>query len=108
MKRRVKEKWLEDLRSVRYKQGIGRLRRGNRFCCLGVLADQLADDWKEDHGDLIPVKGGKIFSSRSGTILNESVLDWADQNHLAEMNDSGASFETIAREIESLVPVDPE
>lgn len=36
----LKAKWLEALRSGRYKQGQGRLRdESNQFCCLGVLCD---------------------------------------------------------------------
>lgn len=30
------EKWAAALRSGEYKQGTGRLRQGDRFCCLGV------------------------------------------------------------------------
>lgn len=36
----LKAKWIEALRSGRYKQGRGGLRDGdNCYCCLGVLAD---------------------------------------------------------------------
>jgi hypothetical protein len=36
----AKKAWLEALRSGRYKQGQGKLRReGDEFCCLGVLCD---------------------------------------------------------------------
>lgn len=35
------ELWLEALESGRYKQGKGRLRGGDAFCCLGVAMDVL-------------------------------------------------------------------
>lgn len=40
MRKELKEKWLEALRSGKYKQGRGELRSVNdEFCCLGVLCD---------------------------------------------------------------------
>jgi hypothetical protein len=44
----LKEKWIAALRSGRYKQVTGRLRRENGHCCLGVLCDILnPDGWEE-------------------------------------------------------------
>lgn len=44
MKASVKAQWVKDLRSGEYEQGQSYLRRDNgekdRFCCLGVLAEQ--------------------------------------------------------------------
>lgn len=34
-----RKKWLDALRSGKYKQGVGQLRTGNRFCCLGVACE---------------------------------------------------------------------
>jgi hypothetical protein len=39
MNSEVKQKWLEALRSGKYKQGRRQLRKGDSFCCLGVLCD---------------------------------------------------------------------
>lgn len=43
MTKKLGKKWLEALRSGKYKQGVGALRRetleGEKFCCLGVLCD---------------------------------------------------------------------
>lgn len=39
MNKDVKEKWVTALRSGKYKQGQGCLRRGDDHCCLGVLQD---------------------------------------------------------------------
>lgn len=40
MNKDIKKRWLDALRSGKYKQGVGALRkRGYKFCCLGVLCD---------------------------------------------------------------------
>lgn len=39
MNQEVKQKWVEALRSGKYKQGQGYLRKGDNYCCLGVLCD---------------------------------------------------------------------
>lgn len=40
MKPEIKQKWLEALRSGKYKQGTGKLASfENRYCCLGVLCE---------------------------------------------------------------------
>ena len=39
-------KWVAALRSGDYKQGLGRLRHGDEFCCLGVACDVIGDgEW---------------------------------------------------------------
>lgn len=35
----LKAQWVEALRSGKYQQGYGALRKGDQFCCLGVLCD---------------------------------------------------------------------
>lgn len=37
MDAKLKEDWVKALRSGGYRQGIGKLRSGDEFCCLGVL-----------------------------------------------------------------------
>jgi hypothetical protein len=39
VKREIKDKWVRALLSGDYSQTEGTLRRGNTFCCLGVLCD---------------------------------------------------------------------
>lgn len=40
MNQRYKQKWIDALRSKKYKQGTHELQGGpNTFCCLGVLCD---------------------------------------------------------------------
>jgi hypothetical protein len=56
MNPKIKQKWIKALRSRKYKQGRGRLRMGDKYCCLGVLmAIQNADDSLYD-GRPIPSK----------------------------------------------------
>lgn len=51
----VKRKWVEALRSGKYKQGKERLcDKDNNFCCLGVLCDiylsERNDEWENTSG----------------------------------------------------------
>ncbi len=64
MKADLKRKWVEALRSGKYKQGEGELRRGDAFCCLGVLADVRGAEWVEDeYGELgIPNGDGHVLT----------------------------------------------
>lgn len=108
MNKRIKAKWLEALRSGKYKQGRERLRDVNKgtatyeYCCLGVLADCAAMDWDQRFAnvddevmplcemDLLPTN---VADRRYG-------LDLVAQKELAEMNDEGATFTVIADWIE--------
>lgn len=51
----VKAKWLEALRSGKYKQGKEFLKRGNKFCCLGVLCDISGLDYGHHDTELLPL-----------------------------------------------------
>lgn len=44
MNPRIKQRWLEALRSGEYKQTTENLRDSNGFCCLGVLCDLHAQE----------------------------------------------------------------
>jgi hypothetical protein len=56
MKKSIKKKWLEALRSGKYKQTVRNLKDNNGYCCLGVLCDVYAKEhpelarWSEYHG----------------------------------------------------------
>jgi hypothetical protein len=94
------------LRSGEYRQGTGRLRRGDAFCCLGVACDLYAKatglgKWE-----------GERFATRGDTEFNTlppEVQDWlgwcnrlgaTNGNTLSILNDNGAPFSTIADIIE--------
>lgn len=97
----VKAKWLEALRSGRYKQGQGELRTvDNCFCCLGVLCDVLdPNGWNDqrDHEYDNDISGGSLSLT-----MNHNFVGVGDEGTLIEMNDTEhKSFAQIADYIES-------
>ena len=75
MKKEIKKMWLEDLRSGKYRQGVGQLREStpglseeyDKFCCLGLLALRYA----LEHGE----EFNKEWDARP--YLPEEVVEWA-------------------------------
>lgn len=113
MKKKDKEAWLAALRSGEYKQTKGALCRGDdekaRYCCLGVAYDTLVDgEWvkRTQHGIKqewsIKLPSGK--TSQHGFlprhIRKKLGITDRDMKHLAQMNDFGSTFSTIANWIE--------
>lgn len=100
MNAELKTKWLEALRSGKYKQGRGRLRQGDEFCCLGVLCDISGlGEWIGE----VETKGYSFKEDiRYGTLPRHMVpeLSCKTSNSLTGMNDSGKSFAEIADYIE--------
>ena len=109
MRSDLKERWTKALRSGEYEQGKGRLRKRDKFCCLGVLCDLYVREtprakWVDDTLD------------ESYCLLPQSVIEWSEiedcsigspyikggerQGTLAGLNDNGDSFERIADLIE--------
>ena len=83
MNQDVKQKWVTALRSGEYKQTGGRLRKGDCYCCLGVLTDLYDKDkdkdikchaWHEEHGLYFYESDGVTVEAT----LPESVMKWAD------------------------------
>lgn len=95
----IKAKWVAALRSGKYAQGNAGLRNGNRFCCLGVLADVCGVKWlarTEANGWYDADKNG------IGGYYGESAgLSIHDQRTLAQLNDVGKPFTEIADYIEA-------
>ena len=106
----LKAKWLEALRSGKYRQAVGALRRnadsGDSFCCLGVLCDVLdPNDWTEE--DITYSWGLNSYGKdeRQGAVLPTPVTE---QYHISRnrmwdltgLNDKGKSFSEIADWIE--------
>lgn len=125
MKKYDVKKWVEALRSGDYQQGIEYLCNedeisGNfTYCCLGVACDILTEnDWVKvidstmwsigEHKafdmpstyDLSGWECAETASLPSKEILNNMGLDVVYAQELAELNDSGWSFEKIANKIE--------
>jgi hypothetical protein len=115
MNKIIKE-WVAALRSGKYKQGKNYLRRGNKFCCLGVLCE-LAVKAKVTEATESGMGSSIIMYGQSSSVLPAKVKKWAGLvnesgvfkfksnetalNSLAALNDSGKSFAEIADVIES-------
>lgn len=96
----LKKKWLEALRGGQFKQGNGRLRSGDKYCCLGVLCEiSKTGGWEEEHW----VDGNSASKTMPpGYIIEQVGIEHEQALFLAGMNDSGNSFRTIADRIEEM------
>lgn len=105
MDKALKTKWLEALRSGKYKQGRYGLRsEDDRFCCLGVLCDISGlGEWED-----LP-RGGYIYKRREEgddgglpQFLHDSAnMTYQQEDRLMGMNDiDGLNFPEIADWIE--------
>jgi hypothetical protein len=105
----IQQEWVDALRSGKYKQGRGALRRGNEFCCLGVLCEIAIK-----HGVIAPAKKeNRVLFSYEGTtsVLPSTVQHFAGVKNeygnfgegdcLSNRNDHGATFPEIADLIEN-------
>lgn len=105
MDQKIAERWVAALRSGKYKQGFGRLRSKNRFCCLGVLCNLHA----QAHPEIASKELRAGIYLHSAYYLPKAVRDWAEthsdrgllpgQPSLAKLNDVGISFDEIAKVI---------
>lgn len=123
MKQNIMKKWIKALRSGKYKQGTGTLKqydsKGNaQHCCLGVLCELYNQEMRKNKKKTIPEK---IYDNDSNFSfgytrfdgscdgLPKSVRDWSgvkntigqfETENLADLNDTGRKFKTIADIIE--------
>lgn len=105
MKVEYKNKLVEALRSGKYSQIERNLRNKDGFCCLGVLCDIVNPElWeKVSYSDsYVYYNSNKVTYDQYK--LPEEVskitgLVWEDSRILAELNDSGKTFEYIAKHI---------
>jgi hypothetical protein len=108
MDKELKAKWVEALRSGKYKQGHGQLlAEDGAMCCLGVLETVCGTDV-----EIIARFNGDLCINRSRT-LNNREDDWelrgipmGKRNTLADLNDGRSghmthSFSQIADWIEA-------
>ena len=119
MKEQIARTWVEALRSGDYKQTAGVLYDGEGYCCLGVLCRVMGYKFEvttpsvfkwhvadvtenESSSQLLPrkamVKAG--IKSNNGQVNFVTEDGDSEQITLAEMNDNGQNFETIADFIE--------
>lgn len=108
MNAEIKAKWLEALRSGKYRQGKGFLHAMDKFCCLGVLCDLHA---KETGEQWVAIKTPNAVKAYMGELnyLPEDIKEWAElasnnpevlTKNLSTYNDQGKSFTEIANIIE--------
>jgi hypothetical protein len=96
----IKAKWLEALRSGKYRKARGQLRRiGRQMCCLGVLCDILPEvKWES--------VVARYRNSFSRVQLPKGVNDLAGlpvnrEMDLSNLNDSKAGWEPVIQYIET-------
>jgi len=115
MNAEIKAKWIEALRSGRYAQGCGRLRRhDDKYCCLGVLCELAVEAGVLEEPYLIVSMGYYTYPDNGrveDSVLPPAVCAWAGlpdsigslptaPGSLALANDSGTDFPAIADLIE--------
>lgn len=110
MKKEIKKLWLEALRSGKYKQATGQLKRVDLYsqqeshCCLGVLCELHRKAMKKGSKSVWSDDGAKYLND--GGVLPERVRKWAglaerdpriESAKLTRWNDSyRKSFTSIA------------
>jgi hypothetical protein len=116
MKTDVKAAWQAKLRSGKFTQGSGQLRTWDvdkkvwRYCCLGILCEMSGlSEWEEGPRTSVYFDTTYLGSKH---YLPVEVAEWAGidpdceseegvQQHLASLNDSGATFRIIANAIDT-------
>ncbi len=99
----LKKKWLEALRSGKYKQGRTNLRdRCDNYCCLGVLRDVMGCTWTpHDMNDSVYTTELHETCLLSAKTLCETNL-FSRENNLTFLNDTELrTFTEIANWIEA-------
>jgi len=105
-KSNVMGKWTEALRSGKYKQGTGALRKKDAYCCLGVLCDLVDPEaWK--------CRDGKYTFMHQNLYLPDNLIKELGiaallENYLVDMNDgqegeTKRSFLEIAEYLEQII-----
>lgn len=118
MNPKIKDEWVKALRSGEYEQGTSQLKysdsAGDRYCCLGVLADLAIREGvpvnEEVHAE---DRVASTYYDGCFALLPSSVMDWAGLDEvdddspmptLVDMNDkNGRTFSEIADYIEEHV-----
>ncbi len=106
MKQEIAKQWVAALRSGQYRQGTGRLRTDNKFCCLGVLCNLHA----QAHPGIAATQTDPNRYLNQSEELPTKVMKWAGMRSacgnfhtprtLATINDWGTSFSELADVIE--------
>ena len=125
MNPQVKEKWIDALLSGKYEQGSEKLRSVTGYCCLGVLCDlysqeqntewefrgneetnlQPQDYWYfEGESEFLPDSvrewAGMTFKNpqvRVDVSPEDDEDEWFYNDEIANLNDSGYTFEELSK-----------
>lgn len=113
IKKKLMRKWIAALRSRRYKQGTGALRKKgptarsvDRFCCLGVACNIINKDlWvtselTSDDNYNYRFKEGLDVGMLRQSYLDKIGISRDVQSELIEMNDNRKKFYEIANYLE--------
>lgn len=108
----ILKNWVAALRSDKFQQGGGCLRKGDNYCCLGVLCEICGLEKIKDHdryyykydndatGTQLPDPfAEKLKIDSYPFIMNE----FQEKVNLAHLNDCGTSFKVIADLIEAQI-----
>lgn len=91
------KKWVQELRSGKYEQGHGVLKRerpdGTKYCCLGVLCELVGVEWS-DSPDFLHAKAAVYNNDDSdielpGRLMSHVGLDDDFMTELTMLNDGG-------------------
>jgi len=104
MFKEVMKKWVKALRSGKFKQGQGTLKQFNsrgvaQHCCLGVLCELYNDSMRKSKKKTLPEK---VYDNDCDFSHGYSRFggEYDHEESLADLNDSGRKFKTIAGIIE--------
>lgn len=106
----IKAKWIEALRSGKYKQTRAHLKDAAGHCCLGVLCEVVGEAPTENDGrwfyggcrnyppSSVYEKAG--LGDQAHELPTRVLFGGEEHGHLANLNDAGADFNFIADVIE--------
>lgn len=106
---RIKNEWLEALRSDNYAKGTQWLCKDNKFCCLGVLCEVLRIPWSIENMrdgafrryghtfNVLPNKALVLLGAKSDKIPNQFAVNETD---LIRLNDTTETFDEVIKYIE--------
>lgn len=108
MNSKLKQQWMEALRSGQYVQGCLGLRYGDTFDVMGVLLDLIdPSKWQQRGNYYVWADGTMTCTIRLPFWVNETCgIEVIHENNLVALNDSGMSFVELADWIESEIPDD--
>jgi len=110
----VKDDWVAALRSGQYQQAHHWMRKGDRYCCLGVLKDMHPAmgvnssakycTYMSNEGEATLVEGLPVSVQHDLALMNDYSIETTDPQTGRTTSDYQNSFEDIALFIEATIP----